>query len=132
MTAEPCLEAVLDVLVRHDALVHLFLVLLELAALSGDAFRVDPLLDLALIRQPVLDLEMPEGSAELCDMRLFLVDDQPEPVRDRLDFAQDVQEEVLVRVKYPDVVGVSAVVMAAGDDLAVVVDLVGVDNTRAL
>lgn len=75
---------------------------------------------------------MPEGSAELCDMCLFLVDDQPEPVRDRLDFAQDVHEEVLVRVKYPDVVGVSAVVMAAGDDLAVVVDLVGVNNTRAL
>ena len=85
MTAEPRLEAVLDVLVRHDALVHLFLVLFKFAALSGDAFRVDPPLHPSLIRQPVLDLEMPEGFAEFFDMRRFLVDDQPEPVRDRLD-----------------------------------------------
>ena len=132
MTAEPRLEAVLDVLVRHDTLVHLLLVLFKFAALSGDAFRVDPLLHPSLICQSVLDLEMPEGSAELCDMRLFLVDDQPQPVRDPSHCIQNSQEEALVRVKYPDVIGVSAVVVAAGDDLAVVVDLVGVDNTRAL
>ena len=132
MTTEPRLESVLDVFVGHCALFQLFLVLFELPAFPCHALRADPPVHLAGVGQLIVNLQMLEVLAQLKEPRLLFVDDQAEPCRDYPDRLQDTQKEVLARVKYPDVVGVSRIIVAACHDLAVVVYRIGMYYPRAL